>query len=116
MRVFVEQRFGRHQKSRRAVAALRGAQIRERVLQGMQPAIRGEALDRRHSPSVAVRAQHEAGQHRLVVEQHRAGTALTELAAVLGAAQVQIFTQDLEQRLVRRERDFGWLAVDEQFD
>jgi hypothetical protein len=35
---------------------------------------------------------------------------------VLRAAQIQVFTKDLEERLVRRERDFGWLAVDDECD
>ena len=30
---------------------------------------------------------------------------------MLGSRQIQIFTQDFEQRLVRREGDFGLLAV-----
>ena len=64
--------------------------------------------------AAALDAEHQAREHRLTVEQHGAGAALAKLAAVLGAAEVQVLTQHLEQRLVRRERDVGRLAVDGQ--
>ena len=82
----------------------------------MQPSVGPEPLDRRDRASLALEAEDEAGQHRLVIEQHGACAALAELAAVFGAAEIQILTQNLEQRLVRRERDLGRFAVDRQRD
>jgi hypothetical protein len=114
--MFVEQRLRRHEEAWRAVPALRRAEIGERFLKRMQAPVGGEPFDGRHAPPVAFHAQDQARQHRLVVQEHGAGAAFAQLASVLGAAQIQVFTQDLEQRLVRRERDLGSLAVDEQFD
>ena len=114
--MFVKQCFGRHQKSGRAVAALCGAQVGERILQRVQPAVRDQSFDGGHTPAVAVGAEHEARQDRLVVEQHGTGAAFAKLAAMLRAAEIQVLTKNLEQRLVRRERDFGWLAVDDERD
>ena len=114
--VLVQQRLGGDQESGRAVSALGGAQISERFLQRVQAAVAGKAFDRRDRTAVAVDAEHEAREHRLAVEQHGAGAAFAQLAAVLGAAQVQVFTQNLEQRLVRRERDLGRFAVQRDRD
>jgi len=107
----VEQRLRRDEESRGAVPALRGAEIRERFLQRMEPAVRRQTFDGEHVAAFALGAKHKARQHRLSVQQHRTRAALAELASVLGAAQVQIFTQHLEKRFVGSERDFGRLAV-----
>ena len=100
----------------RAIAALRRAEIGERVLQRMQAAVGRQALHGRDVTAVAVDAEHQTRQHRLSVEQHRARAALAELAAVFRAGQIQVLTQHLEERLVRGERDLGRLAVDGEGD
>src|SRR5207302_7075682 len=105
VRMLVEQRLGRDEQPRRAVPALRRAEVGEGVLQRMKASVGGEPFDRCDAPAVALEAEHEAREHGPIVEQDGARAALAELAAVLGPAQVQIFTKDLEQRLVRRERD-----------
>ena len=109
--VLVEERLGGDQKPRRAIAALRGAEVGEGFLQRMQPAVGDEPFYCRDVAAAAVDAKHQARQHRLAVEQHGARAALTKLAAVLRAAQVQVLTQHLEQGLVGRERDVGRFAV-----
>src|SRR5262249_18414379 len=60
--------------------------------------------------------KHEARQHGLSVEEHGACAALAELAAVLRSAEAEILTQNFEERLVRRERDLCFFAVDRQND
>jgi hypothetical protein len=114
--VFVEQRFRRDEESRRAVAALRRAEIREGFLQRMQPAVARQPLHGRYRTAVAFDAQHEARQHGLAIEQHRARAAFPKFAAMFGAAQIQIFTQDLEQCFVGSECDLGRFAVHGQRD
>ena len=47
MRLAIEQRLRGDQDARRAVAALRGAEVGEALLQRMQPAVRGEPFDGR---------------------------------------------------------------------
>ena len=95
---------------------MRRTEVGEGVLQRVQPAVGAR-------PSTVVMLwpphstrQDQAGQDRLVVEEHGAGAAFAEFASVFGAGEVQIFAQDFEQRLVRRERDLDWLAVDDQRD
>ena len=114
--MLVEQRFRGDEKSRRAVAALGGAEIGKCLLQRMQPSVRHESLNRRHGRAVAVDAEHQARQHRLAIEEDGARTALAELAPVLRAAQVQVLTQHLEQCFVRSERDVGRFAVHRERD
>src|SRR5438132_969430 len=84
-RVLAQQLLRHEQEARRAVAALRGAQLGEGLLQGMQDAIAGQALHGRHVTALAFDGQGQAGQHGPAVHEHGAGPALSELAAVLGA-------------------------------
>ena len=114
VRILVEQRLRRHQDARRAIAALRAAQVGERGLQRVQRRPAGEAFDRLDGLALAFDRQHEAGEQRLSVHQHGARAALAQFAAVLGAGQVEVLAQHLEQRLVRREQQFRVLAVDAQ--
>src|SRR5204863_3877097 len=68
-------------------------------------------LDRPHAPSRAGEAEDQAGEHGCAVDEHGAGAALTQLAAVLGAREAQVLPQHLEQGLVRREGHLDGLAV-----
>src|SRR2546425_7031910 len=101
-----EQGFGSKQKRGRAVAALRGPQVGERLLQRMElPALR-HRFDGAHGMAGACQAQHQARQHRHSIEQHGARAALTQLTAVLRSGESQILAQHLEQRLVWRKCHF----------
>src|SRR5256712_9086120 len=114
--VLGEQRPGGEQERWGAVAALRRAQLGERVLQAMQPAALRHPLDRLHPAPGAREAEHQAGEHRTRIHEHRAGAALAQLAAVLRAGEAQVLAQHFEQRLVRCERDLDGLAVELQRD
>ena len=48
--------------------------------------------------ALGARGGRPAGEDALAVDQHRAGAALALAAAVLGAGQLQVFAQDVEQR------------------
>ena len=52
-----------------------------------------KALDRSHLGTVGLHREHQAGAHRVTVEQHRARAADTVLAAQMCAGQTQIFTK-----------------------
>src|SRR2546422_1167677 len=106
-----EERFGSEQKGGRAVAALRGAQVGERLLQGMQLAALRHRFDGSHGVAGARETQHQARQDRRSIQQHGARAALTQLAAVLRSGESQILAQYLEQRLMRRERYFLALTI-----
>src|SRR6266566_5159673 len=106
-----EQRLGGEQESGRAVAALRGAQVGERLLQGMQLAALRHRFDGSHRVAGARETQHQARQDRRSIQQHGARTALAQLAAVLRSGESQVLAQYLEQRLMRCERHFSRFAV-----
>src|SRR5947209_656911 len=73
-------------------------------------------LDGLHAPPGAREAEHEAGEDRLAVHQHGAGTALAQLTAVLRAGEPEVLAQHFKQRLVRREGDLDRLAVQIEAD
>jgi len=116
MRMFIQQRLCGDEKAWSAIAALSGAEIGECLLKRMELAVGSKAFHGRHLALVTLDPQHEAREDRLPVQQDRARAAFAELASVLRAAEIQIFTKDLEQRLVRREVNFARLAVDGQDD
>ena len=69
----------------------------------------GRGPSRRPSTVVISRPSHldgerQAREQRLAVDEHRAGAALAELAAVLRPGEAEVLAQDLEQRAVRRDR------------
>ena len=93
-----------HQDARRAVAALGGAEIGERGLQRVELVALLQALDGLDRPPLHLGGERQAGEHRLAVDQHGAGAAFAELAAVLRAGQAELLAQHLEQGVVDRER------------
>jgi hypothetical protein len=66
------------------------------------------------APSCMIEAQ--AGVDAAAVDQHRAGAALALVATLLGAGQVQVFAQRVEQGGAGVERQFARLAVHAQGD
>src|SRR2546422_6045977 len=113
-RRLVEQRLRGEQDAGRAVTTLGRPELGERLLQWMELAALGHALDRRDLSPLDCDWQREAGQHGLAVHQHGARAALPELAAVLRPRQPEILAEDLEQRLVNGSQDVAALAVDRQ--
>ena len=61
----------------------------------------GEALDGRNFVIPGLHRQHQAGAHRLAVEQHGAGAADAVLAADMGAGQRQIVAKEVAQQQAR---------------
>ena len=116
VRIRVEQRFRRYQNSRGAIAALRCAEVRKGVLQGVEPPIGGEPLDRQDGSSRAFEPKNQAGEHGLAVQNHGAGAAFSELATVFRSGMAEILTQDFQQRFVRGERDVEFFAIQREPD
>src|ERR1041385_8818253 len=96
LRVSCEQRFGGKQKCRSTVAALRSAEIGERLLERMELAALCHAFDGPHASAVAGESQHEAREHGRFIEQHGAGPAFAELPAVLCAGRAEILPEPRE--------------------
>src|SRR5207245_6640343 len=104
----------REQHARGAVAALGGTELDEGSLQRVQLRGRAQALDGRDRSALDLDGEEQAAQLRLAVDEHRAGAALAQLAAVLGAGEAEVFTQHLEQRLVAGKGQLDGVAVDAQ--
>ena len=111
-RIVGQQGLGGEEDARRAVAALGRAQLREGLLQRVQLAAIGHPLHRLDLAALALDGQGQAGQHGLAVHQHRAGAALPQLAAVLGAREVEVLAQHLEEGLVDGDQNLALLTVD----
>src|SRR5438093_10862719 len=77
----------------------------------MQLRAAAETFDRFHRAALALGGQHQAGKLRRAVDQHRAGAALAQLAAVLGAGEAKVLAQHLEQRLVAGDGQLDGFAV-----
>jgi len=92
-----------HDLARGAVAALVCVVFDERDLHGMQVVWRAQAFNCRDLIDRVHDREREARVHPLTVYMHSAGTALSVIAALLGAGEVQILAETVEQRRARIE-------------
>ncbi len=69
-------------------------------LQAMRAVLRSQAFDCFDRFSVAPQREHEAGRHRLAIDEDGASTALASVAADLCAGQTNDLTQIIDQKLV----------------
>src|SRR5205823_3565722 len=81
------------------------------ILKRMKPAIFGHAFNRRHLAAFRIQTEHLAGKTRTPVDQHCASAAFAKFTAMLRSGEIQIFTQDFKQSLVRRERNFRRFTI-----
>src|SRR5436190_23556252 len=82
----------------------------------MQGGAVGEAFDACNFTAFDIETEHQARENRTPVDQHRAGAAFAQFAAMLGAGEIEIFAQDFKQSLVWRECNLGCFAVQGEFD
>src|SRR3954471_16202431 len=86
----------RGQHARRAEPALQAVLFPERLLQRAESAVRcGEPLRRNHITGVGLHREHDAGAHRLAVEQHGACAAHAVLAAQMRSREPQLAAQEV---------------------
>ena len=108
----LQQRMRGQDHAGRAIAALQAVGFAERILEHAEFARRRrEAFDGRDLVAVGLHREHQAGPHRLAIEQHRAGAADAVLAAGMGADQEQILAHGVEQRLARFDVDVARATV-----
>ena len=89
----------------RAITALQAVGLAERILNHAEFARRRrKSFDGRDVVAVGLYREHQAGSHRLAVDQHGAGPADAVLAAGVGAVEKKVFAQRVEQRL-------AWLDI-----
>ena len=84
-----EQRLGRHEHARRAVAALHGPVLYERPLQHVEFAAVSQPFHGEHLLATHLQGKQQAGVDGLAVDDHRAGPALAFGAPFLGAGQTR---------------------------
>ena len=108
VRIAVEQRLGRHQHARRAIAALRREILHEGALQRMQVRAVFQSVERsrRERPADGL-GERQAGEMKLAVDQHGAGA-----AAALAAAELRRHVAD---QLAQRHEQID-AAIDENRD
>ena len=99
----VEHRDRRADLARRAVAALVAVVLDEGGLHRVQLVRRAQAFDGGDAVAVVHHRQRQARVDPATVDDDRAGAALAVVAALLGAGQVQVFAQRIEQRGARVE-------------
>src|SRR5262249_28990198 len=78
----------------------------------MQPAVSAESFDRAQLGALDLTGRHQAGVDGGAVDQHGAGAALALAAALLGASELKVFAQGIEQSLQRRDVDGSLVTGD----
>src|SRR3546814_6192324 len=107
-----QERAGADQDAGEAVAALAGLVLDEDLEKGPSDRVAGKPLDGRHPAAGDGLHRQRAGEARVVVDQHQAGAALFEAAAVAGAGEVEAVPENEEKRLARIVIDADVGAVD----
>jgi len=102
-----------HDHARGAEAALEGVRVKERLLHGMDRAVRREALDGRDPAAGRTISRHQAGMERHAVEPDRAGAAIAGVTAFLHPEGTAL-AQERAQALPRLGRGRKQLAVDDE--
>ena len=82
------------------------------LLQCREPAVLGQALDGLDRAACRLTHRDETGAGLPAVEEHRAGAAITRIAADLGAGQSEVVAQGVRQSRDRRDVERHRLAID----
>src|SRR5580698_131405 len=116
VQIFLQHVRCQHQKTRRAIAALQAVIVDEGLLQHRQLVAVGKALDGADFLALRLNGEHQAGAHRLVVDNYGTGAADAVLAADMGASLAAIVADGVDQRLARLDADRIIAAVDGERD
>src|ERR1041384_5300962 len=116
LRVAGEQRARRHQHAGRAEPALQAVLLPEALLQRVQRAAGGEALDGLDRRPVGLDREHGAALDRLAVEANRARAAARGVAADVRAGQPEVLADEVDEQRAGRDGAGLLLAVDRDGD
>jgi len=106
--IFIQQ-LARHQhEPRRAEAALEGARLDERFLDGVEFLALLHSL---HVRALGERREVQAAGHRGAIHEHGAAAAKPLSAAFARAIEAELLAQHLDQRLVWRDLRFDRFAI-----
>src|ERR1700722_16998751 len=111
----VQRRDRRQNLARLAIAALRHILRHPRRLHRMRVALRGQAFDGGDGSFDGGHRRY-ARPYRLVVDQHGAGAALRDTAAIFGPGQPDLVAQRPQQRHLRLDIQLVLLAIDGERD
>ena len=106
-----QERSRRHDLAGLAIAALDHFHVEPGLLHPGAVGRFADGLDRGDCPLADRADRQEAGTHRLALEMDRAGAALGDAAAELGAGQAQDIAQDPQERHVRGYVDLSPSAL-----
>src|SRR5437879_2876636 len=98
VRVLREQIRGGHDEARRAVAALQAVLVPERLLDRVQLAILGHALDRGQALALGLDRKQGAALDGVAVDQDRARAALAGVAPDVSAREAEVVTQMVSEQ------------------
>src|SRR3954453_1438478 len=88
-----------HQHPRRADSTLRTACLSEGLLQRMQIAVLRQLLNGADLGARHLHHRNKAAIHKLIIDQHGAGTTFALTATLLSPGQLKVITQNIEQPL-----------------
>src|SRR5579862_1275472 len=111
--IILEQGFGGEDEARRAVRALKGGVVHEGLLDWVQLLL-AEGLHRDDLLAGRQRRQQQAGADRLAIDQHGAGAAHADTAALAHGEQLELAPQHVQQGVMRLDGDLLLPAVDVQ--
>src|SRR6478752_1455675 len=103
-----------HDHARRAEAALEAVLLPERLLQRMEAVAGGEALDRRDAAAVRLDREHRAALHGVAVDVDGAGAALARVAADVGAGELEVLPNELDEEASGLDVRLPSLTVDRE--
>src|SRR5205085_162593 len=99
VRMLVQEARGRHDHPRRAIAALQGMVLVERLLHGMERAVPRQSLDRRHLVTVGLHGEEGARLHGLSVQVDSASPTRRRVATDVGAGETELLAQRIDEEL-----------------
>src|SRR5215207_1196008 len=116
VRISLQRVNRQHQETRRAEAALQPVMRHECALHRMQRVALGQTLDGADRLSLRLHREHQAGAHRLVADDYRAGAAHAMLAADVRAGLAAVLADRIDQRFARLDVNGVVAAVDAKGD
>src|SRR5687767_7822418 len=102
----------RHEKARRAEAALQAVMLAKRLLQRIQRVAIGEPFHRLDVAAVHLRGKEQTRANRRAIQDDRAGAAHAVLAAQMRPGQLEIVAQEVGERLAHFHRALVRAPVD----
>lgn len=97
LRVAEQERLEREHLARCAEATLQRVVLDERLLHGVERVVVGQPLNGRDGASLALDGEQQTTVDSLAIQQDGASATLAHIAAWLGARQVQVFAQGVQQ-------------------